>query len=334
MYVKMGLEPPLQNSQTLFVSSLLLFCCFHDASALFSSFMTDSSPKPILAYILSQPRSGSSVLSAMLDKRKGIVSPPESSFPQVLGAIEAKERADTRWLAALYLGATCTPTPLNLIEAQACMVGSDREILTSLGLAVAHKFGRDAEDVRAVVWKTPRTMNMQAGPISTDGKFIVLRRNPYNVFESQFRVGFGINNRRPFRFALFRESYEYAFARLPSERLLEVEYDSFPGVVTDIMQFLGLPDDGDWENQSGSAELAAASCDHMAEITQEFCNRDTEKRSNLKPEQVALLKRSLAQARWFRPFLGPIRNYFDRSSLTHMRFRANRALKNGKWESI
>ena len=56
-----------------------------------------------LAFILSLPRSGSTVLSAMLDRKKGIVSPPESSFPQMLGTLTPEERADKRWLAALYL---------------------------------------------------------------------------------------------------------------------------------------------------------------------------------------------------------------------------------------
>jgi hypothetical protein len=270
----------------------------------------------------------------MLDRHKGLVSPPESSFPQVLGAISKQERADKRWLAALYLGATCTPTPLNLDEAEACMAGSNREILTSLGLAVACKFCRDAQDVRAIVWKTPRTIIMHEGPLSTGGKFIVLRRNPHNVFESQFRVGFGENNRRPFRFAVFRESYEYAYAKLPRDRVLEIDYDSLPGTINDIIRFLGLLDEGDWETQSGSAKLAAAACDHMSEINQEFCNRDLEKRARLKPEQVASLNRSLSQARWLRPFLGPVRNHFDRASLNHMRSRAIRALDHGAWEPI
>lgn len=289
---------------------------------------------PQLAYILSLPRSGSSVLAAMLEKRKGIVSAPESSFPQILGAITKKERADKRWLAALYLGSTCTPTPLNLDEAEACMHGSDQEILTRLGLALGSKFGRTPEQIKVIIWKTPRTISMQATTLSTNGKFIILRRNPHNVFESQFRVGFGVHNRRPFRFAIFRESYEYVFSGLPRERLLEIEYDTLPETMDNITRFLGIPDTEEWMTQSGSADLAAVTCDHMADITKEFRNGDPEKRARLKPEQVSALNRAINRTRWLRPFLGPIRRHFDVASLNHMRSRAKRALEHGQWEPV
>lgn len=276
-----------------------------------------------LAYILSLPRSGSTVLSVLLDKRQGVVSPPESSFPQVLGEIPSGERRDGRWLAALYLAATFPPTPLTLEDAEECMKGGDREILTSLGLAVACKLGRNPEDVKAIVWKTPRTICMNDCPISTDGKFIVLRRNPLNVFESQFRVGFGEKNRNPYRFAVFRESYEHAFARLPGNRVLNIDYDDLPGTVSDICGFLGVGDHGEWASSGcSSLDLAADSVPWMSEVTKEFRNTDPEKRARLDPAQVQRLKRALSLTRPLRPFLGPIRRHFDVASLNEIRGRA------------
>lgn len=281
---------------------------------------------PQLAYILSLPRSGSTVLSALLDRKKGIVSPPESSFPQVLGVISKKERQDQRWLAALYLGATFPPTPLSLDDAEACMHGSNEEILTALGKAVAVKLDRDPEQLKVIVWKTPRTVGMHAGPLSTAGKFIVLRRNPHNVFESQFRVDFGKNNRNPYRFAIFRESYEHAFSRLPKDRVFQLEYDDLPGVLPKLMNYLGVDDRGEWESSRSSLDLAAENCSWMTEVTKEFQNKDPEKRARLDPQQVTRLEHAMKLARPLRPLMEPIRSYFDHQSMGPIRERAQASL--------
>jgi hypothetical protein len=285
-----------------------------------------------LAYILSLPRSGSTVLSAMLDRQKGVVTPPESSFPQVLSVITEEERADKRWLAALYIGSTFVPTPLSLDDAEACMHGTDEEILISLGLAVAAKLNRDPTQIRLIVWKTPRTVGMHKAPLSTDGKFVVLRRNPHNVFESQFRVTFGENNRNPYRFAIFRESYEHAFARLPEERVFELEYDALPGILPALQSFLGVENAGEWERYESSLDMAAKECSHMTMVTAAFENRDPEKRANLKPGQIVSLERAMKLARPLRPFLGPVRAFYDRQSMGPIRERAQVALTqpNGK----
>ena len=281
---------------------------------------------PRLAYILSLPRSGSTVLSAMLDKQKGVVSPPESSFPQVLSVLNPEERNNPRRLAALYIGATFPPTPLTLDDAQACMHGSDKEILIALGKAVAVKLGRNPEQIRAIVWKTPRTVGMHCTPLATGGRFIVLRRNPHNVFESQFRVQFGENNRNPYRFAVFRESYEHAFSRLPAEWVMQVEYDQLPDVIPKVLAFIGIKDDGLWEDHRSSLQLASEHCSWMSEVTQEFQNRDPEKRTRLDPKQVSRLELAMKLARPLRPLLGPVRAFFDHQSMGPIRERAERTL--------
>lgn len=279
-----------------------------------------------LAYIISLPRSGSTVLSALLDRKKGIVSPPESVFPQMLGTVSAQERKDRRWMAALYLGSTFPPTPLSLDDAAECMEGNNEQILLSLGRAIAAKLNRDPELVKAVVWKTPRMVGMHSGPLSTTGKFVVLRRNPHNVFESQFRVGFGEKNRNPYRFAVFRESYEHAFSRLPKERVFEVYYDALPKVLPDLISFIGVENQGDWESKSSSLDLAAEHCSHMSEVTKEFRNTDPEKRARLDPRQVASLDLAMRVARPARMLLGPVRAHFDRSSMRWSRDKAKEIL--------
>jgi hypothetical protein len=279
-----------------------------------------------LAYILSLPRSGSTVLSAMLDRQKGIVSPPESSFPQILSVITAKERADKKWLSALYIGSTFVPTPLSLEDAEACMEGSDEEILISLGLAIAAKLNRDPALIRLIVWKTPRTVGMHKVPLSTSGKFVILRRNPHNVFESQFRVAFGENNRNPYRFAIFRESYEHAFARLPCDRVFELEYDSLPEILPALQSFLGVESAGEWEHYEASLDRASKECSHMTTVTAAFENKDPQKRANLKAAHIASLEFAMKLARLLRPCLGPVRAFYDQQSMVPIRERARTAL--------
>jgi hypothetical protein len=285
---------------------------------------------PQLAYILSQPRSGSTVLTAILDKRKGVVCMPEASFPQVLGQISKKERADRRWLAALYLGSTFPPTPLTIDDAEACMVGSDEEILFSLGKALAGKLGRDPAQVSQVIWKTTRTIGMHEGLLATQGKFVVLRRHAHNVFESQFRFDYGARNRKPFRYAVFAQSYEHALSKCPASRTFELEYDQIPGVLPSLFQFLGFPDLGEWQEGVSSMELVAKSCSWLTQITGDFINTDVEKRSRLEPAMVRAVDRALSFTRPFRPFMGPLRRHFDNRSMGHIRQFARERIESAK----
>jgi hypothetical protein len=272
----------------------------------------------MLAYILSQPRSGSTVLTAILDKRKGVVCMPESSFPQALGVVSRKERADKRWMAALYLGSTFPPTPLSFADALACMEGSDEEVLTALGRALAGKLGRDPDDVRTVVWKTTRTIGMHKGPLATSGLFVVLRRNPHNVFESQSRFEYGVRNRKPFRYAVFLQSYEFALSRLPNDRSFTLHYDETEDRLAALLEFLQIEDQGVWETGGSSLDLVAEGCSWLTQITEEFRNTDPEKRARLAPAMVKTLDRAMFLTRPLRPFMGPLRAHFDKRSMGHI----------------
>jgi hypothetical protein len=165
---------------------------------------------------------------------------------------------------------------------------------------------------------------MNDGPLATNGRFIIIRRNPQNVFESQFRVDFGKNNRNPYRYAIFRESYELAFSWIPATRRMDVHYDELPEIVPAICQFLGVPPAGEWDAGPSSLDLAAENCYWLADVTKEFRNADPEKRARLDPVQVKRLNRAMALARPLRPLLGPIRRYYDVASLKDISSRARR----------
>ena len=262
----------------------------------------------------------------MLDRRKGVISPPESSFPQVLGELAPDERRDPRGLAALYIASTFPGTPLSLDESEACMRGDDGEILVEIGRALAAKLGREPSEVALVVWKTTRTICMNRGPLATGGRFVILRRHPHNVFESQFRVHFGRNNRRPFRFAAFRESYESAFRRIPPERLFELDYEEIPSRMGDLLGFLGHEDAGAWEGASSSLRHVAENRPWLAEILGDFESRDSEKRSRIDPVQAAKLDAALSRVRVMRPLMPALRRHFDRATLGAIRRQASQLL--------
>jgi hypothetical protein len=269
----------------------------------------------MLTYILSQPRSGSTVLTAILDKRKGVVCMAESCFPQVLGTLSKAERADKRWMAALYLGSRLAPDPLDIDEAEACMDGSDEEILINLGKAVAVKLGRDPAEVRNVVWKTTRAIGLHDGPLATHGKFVALRRNTFNVFESQSRFVHGVNNRLPFRYALFSQSYEHALNRCPADRTFQLEYDDLPGILPRLLEFMEVPDKGEWETRESILDGVAEECAWLSQVTGEFHNTDEKKRAQLDPAMTKRLASALAISSLFRPLMGPVRKYFDMISI-------------------
>lgn len=277
-------------------------------------------------FILSQPRSGSTVLTAMLDRRRGMLSMPESSFPQVLGYLTAEERRDPRLLAAIYIGSTFVPTPLTFDEIVACMSGDDRSVLDQLALATAAKVGRNSADVGFAAWKTVRTIGMHRVIEALDAKVVVLRRHPHNVFESQFRFSYGVRNRRPLRYAFFHHSYEKAFSTLRVSHRLEVAYDDLPGALSILTDFIGLPDQGMWPDDSSHFAQVVDQCSWLSEITKEFQNRDPEKRAKLNPAMIRRLDFCLAATCALRPLMGPVRGYFDRRSLGHVREIAARVI--------
>lgn len=267
------------------------------------------------------------MLTAMLDRRRGMLSMPESSFPQVLGYLTAEERNNPRRLAAIYLGSTFVPTPLVFEEIVACMSGDDREVLDQLARATAAKVGRDPSDVGYAAWKTVRTIGMHRVIEALDAKVVILRRHPHNVFESQFRFSYGVRNRRPLRYAFFHQSYEKAFSTLRVTHRLEMAYDDLPAALATLTAFIGLPDQGMWPDDSSHFAQVVDQCSWLSEINKEFQNRDPEKRAKLDPAMIRRLDRCLTATSLLRPLMGPVRDHFDRRSLGHVREIAARVIQ-------
>lgn len=139
-------------------------------------------------------------------------------------------------------------------------------------------------------------------------------------------MSFGEGNRNLFRYAVFNESYQRAFNRIPRERKFDIHYDELPGALVDLMGFLELADQGKWEVGQSAMAAVAERCSWLSQITDEFQNRDEEKRRRLPPATVARLRMLMKIARPLRPLLGPMRSYFDNRSLALYRRQANEML--------
>jgi hypothetical protein len=274
------------------------------------------------AYILSLPRSGSTVLTSILDRRDGVVCMPESAFPQVLGVITEKERVDKRWMAALYVASSFSGTLLTVDEAESCMVGDNGEILSRLGYAMAEKTSRPAERVRLVVWKSTRMVSNLRGPLSTGGRFIVLRRHPHNVYDSQFRVPFGVNNRKPWRFALFRASYEAAFRAIPAGLRYDLEYEEIPQRMEEMLAFVGFADQGEWASGGSSFDGVVESRPWHSQIRAGFQSTDARKREAVPAGTAVMLDRMEGYMKTIGPVMPLLRKRYDLRNLADIRGRA------------
>lgn len=272
-----------------------------------------------LAFILSLPRSGSTVLSKLLDARQGVICMPESAFPQLLGRLSREARQDPAQMAALYLSSSFSGTPLSFDEARACMNGDDGEILRRLGLAMASHTGRDEAQVSTVIWKSTRLVSFLDGPLSTVGKFAILRRHPDNVFDSQFRVPFGTNVRTPFRFSLFHGGYEESFKRIPADRRIELDYETIPGNIDRLLKFLGHEEKGFWPEGTSSLSGAVESRPWHQQIAKGFLSTDSEKRAKIDPAHLNSLGRARRLAVALRPVAYLLRLYLDHRSLDNTR---------------
>lgn len=261
--------------------------------------------------IYSLPRSGSTALLAQLEKSSELLCMPESYFPQAIEFLKPIERLSNGRVAQLYIDCCPAGAVLSFKEALACIELNDLEkTLVSLGLAVASKVGRDTKPIKAIIWKTTRLVSRSHAFSGTGGKFVVLRRNPLNVYESQFRVGFGIHNRNAFRFAVFRETYEEAFARLPKDRLFELDYEDTQVRIGELLSWLGVGDEV--TVPLGSVlSMTHAKKEWHGGLMDSFHNSDKEKISRLTPLQGFKLRVALLSTRFFRPFTGRLRDYFD-----------------------
>jgi hypothetical protein len=282
-------------------------------------------------FIVSVPRSGSTLLTNLLDVHEDVICPPETFFPGVLNCLRADEMKDRRTVAALFVVSSSDGSPLTLQEAERCIHNDKQETLDSLALAIAAKLGRDPESIRIAVWKFTRMVGCWDFAASIGGKFIIIRRNLLNVYESQFRVPFGEKNKNPVRFALFAASYDAAFSGYPKDRTLEIGYPEIPEKLDMLVT---------WTGSSGVRRLASTgSLDSVADrnpwhsnINKPFKNQDAEKVRNLTKWQASGFKITYAIIGSLGFLSRMARKAADERQMASLRQQAAELLNNPKQE--
>jgi hypothetical protein len=254
-----------------------------------------------------------------LDRIEGIVCLPESYFPQVIELLTSTEQLDPYVLAAFFLASSPSGALLSFQEAVDCMVpGNHQQTFKRLGLAMAHKTKREPSKIKTVVWKTTRIIGKWRLFANAEGRFIILRRNPVNVFDSQFRVDFGRFNRNTLRFSAFKESYEAIFSRMPTDLCLSVDYESILEQLPNINNWLGVQGTS-WVDVDSSIAQTHGKNDWHNGVMEGFESSDAIKRKNITGKQLMMLEISQKITKPFRPLLALLRDYFDSQIMKQIR---------------
>lgn len=237
--------------------------------------------------IVSLPRSGSTVLTNLLDLREDIVCLPECMFPPLIDMLELAEFRKKRKVAEMFLASCTDGFPMSVEEIERCIMDTPTETIDSIVAAFTRLSGRDPDKIRAFVWKSTRMVGCHQFWQESGGRFVILKRPPLNVYESQFRVHFGQKNRNPIRFALFESSYRIAFRNYPEEATFRIEYAEIPRRLEELVGWFGsaglLRNDG----KAGSLNSTSSKQYWHANIDKPFENNDEQKINNLSSSQIA-----------------------------------------------
>ncbi len=277
------------------------------------------------AFIASLPRSGSTVLTTMLDRREGVVCLPESFFPWALQSLGERKMQDRDFVAALFLASCPDGSPLTFGEARACVRATKAETMDALAATFAEKLGRGGPSLKVAVWKATRLTGRWRAAGDAGGKFVILHRNPLNVYESQFRVDFGMKNRNPFRFCLFEASYAAAFATYPAAMTYELDYSNIPERLDELAAWLGAGATVRSANGSSFTDLSGQMPWHT-EIGKPFTDRDAEKRENLSPATVSAIRSWRNFFRLLTPLNRMARIFADRRQMKSLEASARKII--------
>lgn len=283
--------------------------------------------KPRMLFIVSAPRSGSTVLTSLLDRHTGVISLPESGFPQMLAYISEETWKNRGLIAAIYLCSCYGGTLLDHGEALACIKPDRQDTLIALGLAEAAKAGRDIGGVRWIVWKNTRIVSAWHHLQKFGGRFAIIRRNPINIYESYQRIGFATKNRKPSRFAIYFRGYESVFRNYPADATFEFDYPKTAQQLPEFLEMLGIdPDD----THGGASTLSAVSgrFDFHRDILGEFRDDDAEKRKRIPERSVVSVERSLRCFESMDAICGWLRKWADYRQAKTMIRNARRLLAN------
>lgn len=278
-------------------------------------------------FIVSVPRSGSTLLTNMLDAYEDVICPPESFFPAVLEQLEDREMSDRRNVAALFVVSCSDGSPLTLEEAEQCIHMDKQQTLDALAIQIAIKQGRSPDQIKIAVWKFTRMVGCWDFAARIGGRFIILRRNLLNVYESQFRVPFGVKNKNPFRFALFAESYEAAFSRYPAAKTLHLEYAGIPSRFDELVSWIGSSGIKRSSHSSSLEGIAERNPWH-ANINKPFENKDHEKIKNLSSFQIQGFRVAKAILKLAPSLNRKARTMADQRQMLSLRSQAEQLLQN------
>lgn len=267
--------------------------------------------------MLSLPRSGSTFLTRLLDDYEDVVGLPESFFPQILEMVPDAELLDTRLMAARFIVSCSDGTPLTLDEAQACISKDRRETLIQLSEATVRKSGRDPKKISVIVWKSTRVVGQWQKLEKIGGKFLILEREPLNVYESQFRVPFGAKNHNPLRFALFAASYYYAFRSYPEESTKRISYSHLEDEIGEVIVWMGSKG-RKRSSKEGNTLADVANRPWHSEITKSYQNNDKKKLEAISGLQRIVIQFMLELFRLTEPLIGLARYLAD-----YREFRSN-----------
>lgn len=262
----------------------------------------------------------------MLDKYEDVLCLPETFFPGVVELVDDAEWKNRRWMAALFVVSCSDGSPLELDEAEACIRASRPDTLEALAVAITLKAGRDPAKIRTVVWKFTRMVGCWRFAASVGGRFIILRRNLLNVYESQFRVPFGDKNRKPARFALFAASYDAAYSGYPDRQTLSLNYPDIPVSMPRVLEWIGSSDTPRYTAGGGMGEISGQRPWHT-EIGKPFKNEDARKLGTLSPWQIASYRLTRATL-FLMPFVArKARNLADQRQMVALRLQARELLQ-------
>lgn len=277
------------------------------------------------SFIISLPRSGSTVLTRMLSSRDDVICLPETFFPHLLDYISPAEWGDRRWVAALFVASCSDGSPLTLEEAMECIGESHEGSLQRIALKVAAKDGRDPSAIKAAVWKATRLVGSHRTIDRIGGRCVILHRPLLNVYESQFRVPFGDRNRAACRFALFAASYDAAFRHYPDAQTIHVEYAQIPEQLETIFFWIGS-ESTQAATSSGAVQATAGQRAWHSQIDKPFHNDDAKKIANLDPSQIRSFNTASTLLRLLSPIGSLARRLADRREANALKDKARSIL--------
>lgn len=278
---------------------------------------------PEIIQILSLPRSGSTLLTRQLSRHSDILCLPESSFPNLLDHLKPGEWKDKDKIAKLFIESCYDGSPLSFNETRDCVSSDAKTTLENVGRAVANKEERDYDSLIAVVWKTTRLVGSTKTLRAMKARFIILHRDPLNVFESQHRVPFGVKNRNSVRFALFEGTYGAAFDRLRNYDPFHLDYTNLVAQLAELSDWIGSVTSPSDSNRSLLDETAGKRAWH-ATIGAEFQDKDHLKLVNLPKQKIRLFRVTRRVLRITPTPLSVMRTLVDLREARALRRRAER----------